>query len=116
MHGCDTVVARIGGADDTSPGAAAEAGFWLALVAEEYPGVPICLAMDGYDDDPRSLWEVEAARAYIVSAVRSAGVQDWRSPLVTRFNQATVLLLAMCGALGDNHPYVLVIDPAADPL
>lgn len=111
----DEVLCEIGDAEHRSEADAIAAGEWIAVVAVSQPTALIRLMLGGYDEDPRELWDIPEAAAYIRQVALASGVLDWRSPIVKRFGETTVLLLAQCGALGPGHPFKITIRPDAPP-
>lgn len=109
--GWDAIICTICEGGRTSDELADQAGRWLATVAAKEPHGPLVLRMEGFDDDPRSLWDIPEAKSYLLRCVRAAGLTDWRSPLTRRMSRGSLVLLAMCGALGEDSPYVVTIDP-----
>lgn len=66
---------------------------------------PVSLMIGGYDDDPRSLWEIPEVAQYLRWAVAAAHLQDWTSPLFQRLREPTMALLVQCDAIDRPHPY-----------
>lgn len=106
------IFAEIGVAGDLLPETAARVGGFLRISMEDKaPGATFGLHMGGFDQDPRNLWDIPEAAAYIVAVARAAGIADWRSPLVPRFDKPTLAVLVLCGALGADHPFTVNIEP-----
>jgi hypothetical protein len=79
-----------------------------------YPDATILLTLDGYDDDPRSLWDIPEAADYIRRFARAAKLTNWRSPLFRALEEASRGLLIACDAIDKPHPFRLDIVP--DPV
>jgi hypothetical protein len=73
----DAILMVIGGRSDLSARRAGESAVSVKLVAEQYPDASLSLHLDGYDTDPRELWEIpEAARfiRWFAMALESMGL------------------------------------------
>ena len=84
-----------------------------AMVHARHPGASIELTMDGYDDDPRSLWDIPEAAAYVRRYAKAAKLTDWRSSLFQALEETTKGMLIACDAIDKPHPYTLNIVPDA---
>lgn len=56
----------IGGKSDLSPDTAIKSAHGVRLAATMYPEAPITMSIEGYDDDPRELWEISEVRYFVV--------------------------------------------------
>src|ERR1700730_7465224 len=67
------------------------------LAARQATGDPIIMiGLQGYDDDPRELWEIPEARAYIrqvITAVHAIDADWWAQ---ADLHEDTRILLALC--------------------
>jgi hypothetical protein len=61
----DIVALEIGKCGDLSRAAAKRAARNFRQMIAEQPTAVIWLAIYGYDDDPRRLWEIQEARHYL---------------------------------------------------
>ena len=73
-----------------------------------FPTARIALSVGGYDADPRELDDIPEARDYVRQWASLAGLQDWRSPLVSHLEDQSVALLVVCGAFWAGHPYQVI--------
>jgi hypothetical protein len=73
----DAILMVIGSKGDLSARRAGESAVSVKLIAERYPDASLSLHIDGFDDDPRELWEIpEAARfiRWFAMALESKGL------------------------------------------
>lgn len=61
----DAVFCVVGGKDNLSDATLAEMIFHLNGTIRTHTTGPINLTIDGYDDDPRSLWDIPEVRDYL---------------------------------------------------
>lgn len=115
MKRFDEVLCEVGDAQHQTQEDARRAGEWVALVARTQPQAVIRLMLGGYDDDPRSLWEIPEAADYVRHVALAAGVADWRSPIVRQFSEGTIVLLSKCEAMGADPPFTVNIVEGAAP-
>ena len=80
-----------------------------AMVAAVYPGKPILIGISGYEDDPRSLWEIPEVVVYLKKFAKASGISNWRSDLYKRLDDHTKVMLIMAKALDEPHPFRAVI-------
>jgi hypothetical protein len=87
---------------------AKEMGRAFRQLRERQPTTPIGLLVDGYNDDPRDLWEVPEVCRYVQWWARFAGLSDWRiAETIPWHSDDDLALLARCGAFGDDHPFII---------
>jgi hypothetical protein len=73
-----------------------------------HPKAAFIFAVDGYDDDPRALWEIPEVAAYVRTWAQLVGLDDPETAgrvfgsLDERGLGATLGLLDMCGVFGDK--------------
>lgn len=78
------------------------------MVAEVYPDKPIMIALAGYDDDPRELYEIPEAADYIRRFAVAAGLTDWRTPMFESLVDECKALLIACNAVDPGHGFTVV--------
>jgi len=61
----DVIMLVIGGKSDLRPVRAAISAGQVKLIAELQPRASLSLHLDGFDDDPRELWEIPEAALFI---------------------------------------------------
>lgn len=61
----DTVMMIIGGRTTCSRQRAIEAAHEVKTIGEQYPDATLSLHLEGWDDDPRELWEIPEARKFM---------------------------------------------------
>jgi hypothetical protein len=61
----DAIVVVIGGKSDLRPVRAAISAGQVKLIATLQPRAALSLHLDGFDDDPRELWEIPEAALFI---------------------------------------------------
>lgn len=79
----------------------------VSAVHREHPDAPITLVLDGYDDDPRSLWDIQEAADYVRRYAMASGLHNWRGALFQALDEETKALLIACRAVDEPHPYEL---------
>ncbi len=72
-----------------------------------HPGARLVLHLDGYDDDPRELWHIPEAGAFVRRWAELAGLSDWRAPMVRRLHEHTLALFVLCEVFEPDHPFRL---------
>lgn len=82
-----------------------------AMAHAQYPAAPILLSLSGYDQDPRSIWDIPEAADYVRAYARAAGLCDWRSSLFKALDETTAGLLIACDAINKPHPFTVNIVP-----
>lgn len=112
MTDFDLIMAEIGVRGELTAVSAVLAGVDLASTASLTTG-PITLAIGGFDEDPRSLWDIPEVASYVRLALVSAGVNSWRSALVQRFTPGSLILATKCGAFGGDCPFSVTVDQDA---
>lgn len=101
----DTVMLCIGGKGHMGAEELRDMARAVAMVHESYPCAPIMLTVDGYDDDPRSLWDIPEAAQYVRRFAMASGLHNWRGPLFAALDDPSRALLIACGAIDEPHPY-----------
>jgi hypothetical protein len=96
----DVIWMMIGMRDQFSEDAAkGMAKVWREAITQ-HPHSTFCLTIDGYDDDPKEIWEFEDARLYVQQWTRFAGVDDPET--AQRYcTLETLGFLAACGVFGE---------------
>jgi len=61
----DAILMVIGGKSDLSAKRAIESAEQVKVIAEYYPDASLSLHLDGFDDDPRELWDIPEAARFI---------------------------------------------------
>jgi hypothetical protein len=110
----DMVVIEFGGAGHLDDRTLQEMCSAPAMVHAQYPDAPIVLSLSGFDDDPRSLWDIPEAAAYIRAYARAAKLTDWRGPLFQALDETSRGLLVACDAIDKPHRFTVNIVP--DPV
>ena len=106
------VVLEIGDPGRLSRRYAAEMARLIHHAAHQCPDATLVVTLGGFDDDPRSLWDIREARKFLKAWAAEAGIRDWWHPLVMRLSVGTIALLAKCGAFAPGHPFVPMINDA----
>lgn len=70
----------------------------------------IALCVDGYDEDPRELWQVPEVARFLRRWAFATGLCDWRHPRFRLLNDASIALLALCEALSPGHPFTALAE------
>jgi hypothetical protein len=78
---CDTILFQYGKRGDLTEKAAQKAGDAWRKVIARYPNAVYVLAIPGYDDDPRELWEFPDVCEYVCLWARFAGLDDQQAAL-----------------------------------
>lgn len=76
------------------------------MVTEVYPGKPLMIAIGGYDEDPRRLWEIPEVVDYIRRYAKASGLSNWRDPLFAALEDESKFLLIKCDAVMQPHPFI----------
>lgn len=75
------------------------------LVLQQSPRVEITLMIDGYDDDPRELWQIPEAVDYVRRYAKASGLHDWTGRLFRALHEHSKGLLIACDAIDKPHPF-----------
>lgn len=75
------------------------------MVHAAHPNAEITLFIDGYDNDPRELWQIEEVVQYIRRFARASGLHDWKGELFLVLDSVSKGLLIACDAIDKPHPY-----------
>lgn len=106
----DLVVVQIGEPGHMDAAALAEAVAVFLLAVDLYPRAEFAVTIGGYDEDPRSVWEIpEAAEQF--RAFARAAVPSAYHPVVRRLERTTIATLCQCGAWPAGHPFRVEITP-----
>jgi len=90
------------------------------LIRAQAPRSPLHVAIAGYDQDPKELWEFADVRRFVRRWARAAGLGDPYVAMreigdVERFPNLLVLI-TKCGTFGEEHPFEVQIErPSAQP-
>lgn len=98
MRDFDFAFHIVGGREALSEADAALAAVAFVRVARA-TSAPILLAMDGYDDDPRELWEVAEVCFFLQNFVLGVVSLPRPRPLVPRLTDEAIALLWNCAPL-----------------
>jgi len=104
----DFVVVHIGARGKLSRREAKHAAALWKRLQREAPQAHFKVAIAGYDEDPRALWEIPEAAAYVRMWARMAGLTDPEAaeqafrPWDDYSRGATVGLLDLCCVFGDK--------------
>lgn len=74
-------------------------------VMKYHPKAKIQWWVAGYDDDPRSLWDIPEVAAHIRRCAAEMGWDDGYLLPHTRLEPALICMLVRCGAFGSHHPF-----------
>ena len=82
--------------------------FRLARVT--HPSAAILIAIDGYDEDQREIWQIKETRSYMQLWAKHAGLSDWRdASLIPWEGGLGLALLQMSGVFADDSPIKVTI-------
>jgi hypothetical protein len=76
-----------------------------AMVHSRHPNAKIMLCVNGYDDDPRELYDIPEAADYVRRFAAASGLHDWTTPLFQALDEQTIGMLVLCDAIDKPHPY-----------
>jgi hypothetical protein len=105
------ILIEIGGAGHLDEFTLLEMASAPAMAHTRYPDAPILLSLSGYDQDPRSIWDIPEAADYVRAYARAAGLYDWHSSLWKALDETTRGLLIACNAINKPHPFTINIVP-----
>ena len=63
---------------------------------------PVVIVVDGYDDDPRELWDIPEAADYVRLWTRLVGIRTLANARRRQIVETSVGLLAACRVFGDE--------------
>lgn len=107
-------IIQCGGPGEMGPRFASETAVATRLALELYPAAVIGWWMPGYDNDPRSLWEIPEAKEQIRLTASLTGWDDaYRLPL-KNMTHSLIVLLVMCGVWGSKHPFTVNVTTDAE--
>lgn len=107
----DSVFIEIGGRGHLSEDTLREMARAPGLVHETYPQAVIQLTLGGYDDDPRSIWDIPEAAQYVRWFAALSGLADWHGGLFKALDSASKAVLIRCRAIREPHPFRVDIVP-----
>jgi hypothetical protein len=73
-------------------------------IAVLQPQAELCPSIDGYDDDPRGLWEIPEVRAYLCRWAQFAGLTSSADADELKIEVNMCGVLAKCGVFDDVDP------------
>ena len=107
MNEYDTIVIGIGGKGQFGDQTLRQMRDAPRQLLQHNPKAEICLWIDGYDDDPRELWNIPEAADYIRRYAKASGLHDWTSRLFRALHEHSKGLLIACDAIDQPHPFAL---------
>lgn len=108
----DLVVVQIGEPGHMDAAAMAEAVAVFFLAVDRYPRAEFAITVGGFDQDPRSVWDIpEAAERF--RAFARAAIPSAYHPVVRRLEQSSIATLCQCGAWPAGHPFDVRIQSCA---
>jgi hypothetical protein len=105
----DLVVVQIGEPGHMDEPALYEAIAVFILAAERYPRAELAVTIGGFDQDPRSVWDIPEAAARFRAFARGTFPSAY-DPLVGRLETSTIATFVKCGAW-PVHPFIVEITP-----
>ena len=101
----DDIFMEIGTKEKLDPQSRAVAVTAFKLARFAYPKAKLYIAVGGYGDDPRELYDIPEVREYIRLWAIDAGLSDWRDAIAIPWVDATPLgLLQLCGVFAADSP------------
>jgi hypothetical protein len=100
MEGFDAAFIEIGGAGELTSFNAMAAAEIVIMAMRRYPFADLHLAVSGFDDDPREVWDIPETKEYFemfvgaMFVLHAPPVSEWR------LDQATMGVIAMCCGIG----------------
>lgn len=91
---------EIGGKGEFSDAGAKQAAADFVGARKTLPNAEHMIVVGGYDDDPRSLWDIPEARDYVRRFVLYVQLADIRPLADWKLNQPSIALVAMCTGVG----------------
>lgn len=101
----DTAIIQIGGKGSLTDKTLRKMAPAVRKILAHSPGAEVMLSIDGYDDDPRELYEIPETRDYLRRYARASGLHDWTGPLFQALDESTKGLLIAADAIDKPHPY-----------
>jgi hypothetical protein len=106
----DLVVIQIGSPEQLDAASLSEAIAVFILAAGRYPAAKLAVTVGGYDEDPRSVWEIPEAAARFRAFADGCFVSAF-DPLVGRLEDTSIATFVQCGAWPGGHPWRVEITP-----
>lgn len=104
----DMIVMCIGAPGAMRPQDARKAAASFKLAVRRLPrSTYIAATIDGFDQDPREVYDIPAAAEQFREFGRAAFGGNGFHPLVQRLEEGTIAVLVQCGAFGSRHPYTV---------
>lgn len=93
----------------------AKAAIAIKLAHDLHPDAELSFAIDGYDDDPRELYEIPEAHKFIQDFAWASGLRDWKCTMFNRLCEDSKAVLLACDAVAKPHPYKLELPDTPAP-
>ena len=106
----DIVIMQIGSRGHMARDKLSEVVAAFHEVLRVYPGTEIAFTCEGFDEDPRPVWEIPEAAARF-RGLAALLFPDGYDPIIHRLEQSTIAVLAECGSWPDGHPFLVSIVP-----
>ncbi len=101
----DLIVLQIGAKGNLTKHKAKKMGLAFRVARSKYPESKIAFSIDGYDDDPREIYQIPEACEYIKLWAKASGFDDWRTAIGVPWADAAFLaLLQLSGVFGSDSP------------
>lgn len=81
------------------------------IARQNFPKAQISWWVDGYDDDPRELWQIPEVAAQIRRCARLVGWVDGFTLPREALAPHLIVLLVKCNCFPNGHPFVVVGPP-----
>jgi len=94
----DAIWMLIGKRDELTPQEAERMGARWCREVQCNPRAEFEISIDGYDDDPRELWQIPEVVSYVKLWAAAAGIGDVAT--AQRLNRQSLGLLGLCGVFG----------------
>lgn len=102
------IMIQAGAPGELTPYHAELTGLATLLALAAYPGAMVEWWVHGYDDDPRSLWEIPEVAAHIRACAIRAGFIDGFD-LPDALGPTAIVLLTQCGCFPNGHKFNVTI-------
>lgn len=102
----DLIFLEIGGKDRLSIDDLIKSAFAFKMARAVYPRAMLAFTISGYDDDPRELYDIPEAAAYIRAWAHRAGIGDWREAIKVPWEPggSSLAMLQECHTFADDSP------------